>query len=160
MAVYSIHLPGKDATDVSEAAFVRESFSFGAFFLGPLWLLRRGLWLWAVLWLSGFIALSGLIGAGVISSSANLALVFLAQLLLGLEANRLVEGRLWRKGYNLIEIITAAARDQAEMVFFRQFGRGEAIATQDKAAAGLAPIPPAPGALTVIGSLPEPETKR
>ncbi|MGH6797517.1 MAG: DUF2628 domain-containing protein [Roseiarcus sp.] len=160
MAVYSVHLPSKNAADVSEAAFVREGFSFGAFFLGPLWLLRRGLWLWAVLWLAGFIALTGLTGGGVLSSSARLALIFLAQLLLGLEANRLIEGRLWRKGYNLIEIITAAARDQAEMAFFRQFGPGEAIAARDKADAVLAPIRPAPDAPTVIGSLPEPETKR
>jgi hypothetical protein len=156
MAVYSVHLPGKDAADISEAAFVREGFSFGAFFLGPLWLLRRGLWLWAALWLAGFVALTGLTGAGVLSSSSRLALIFLAQLLLGLEANRLIEGRLWRKGYNPIEIITAAARDQAEMAFFRQFGAGEAIAVRDRAAAGPAPIRSA-GPPTVIGSLPEPE---
>ena len=157
MAVYSVHLPGKDAANVSEAGFVREGFSAGAFFFGPLWLLWRRLWLWAVLWLAGFIALSGLTAAGVLSSSARLALIFLAQLLLGLEANRLIGGRLWRKGYNLIEIITAAARDQAEMAFFRQFGAGEAIAVRDKAAAGPAPIRAAPGPPTVIGSLPEPE---
>ncbi len=160
MAVYSVHLPGDNAANVSEAAFVREGFGAAAFFFGPLWLLWRGLWLWAVLWLAGFIALAGLTGAGALSSSSSLALIFLAQLLLGLEANRLLEGRLWRKGYNPIEIITAAARDQAEMAFFRQFGAGEAIAAGDKAAAGLAPIRPAPGPPTVIGSLPEPETKR
>ena len=159
MAVYSIHLPGDSAANVSEAAFVREGFSAAAFFFGPLWLLWRGLWLWAVVWLAGFIALWGLTGAGVLSSSARLGLTFLAQLLLGLEANRLMEGRLWRKGYNLIEIITAAARDQAEMAFFRQFGVGEAIAARDKSVAGPTPIRPA-GAPTVIGSLPEPETKR
>jgi hypothetical protein len=156
MAVYSVHLPEKDAANVSEAAFVREGFSAGAFFFGPLWLLWRRLWLWAVLWLAGFLVVSGLTAAGVLSSSARLALVFLAQLLLGLEANRLLEKRLWRKGFNLIEIIAAPARDLAEMAFFRQFGAGEAIAAG--VAAGAAPaIRPPRGAPMVIGSLPEPE---
>src|SRR5271165_2348935 len=72
MAVYSVHLPGDSVANVSEAAFVREGFSAAAFFFGPLWLLWRGLWLWAVVWLAGFIALWGLTGAGVLSSSARL----------------------------------------------------------------------------------------
>ncbi len=159
MAVYSVHLPNGKAANVGEAAFVREGFSLGAFFLGPLWLFWRGLWLWAILWIVGFFVLLGLTGAGVLSASARLALVFLAQLLLGLEANRLLEGRLWRKGYNLIEIIAAAALDEAELTFFHRYGREGASAAPNApvpAAVHFRPVP-ASGAPTVLGSLPEPE---
>jgi hypothetical protein len=121
MAVFSVHLPGASAAaTVADAAFVREGFCRAAFFLGPLWLLARGLWLSAALWFVKILAILSLVGAGLLSSGAGLTLVLLLQLLLGLEANRLIEGRLRRRGYALAEIIAAPGRDEAELAFYRQ----------------------------------------
>ncbi|VTZ23874.1 conserved hypothetical protein [Methylocella tundrae] len=158
MAVFSVHLPGEDVARIGEAAFVREGFCARAFVFGPLWLLRRRLWLWAGLWFAAFLLLVLLGAAGALSFLAILTLLFLLQLLLGLEANRLIEGRLWSQGYNLAEIIAAPALDQAEMVFYRQFGANEPPPAQSSAHPSQihASAPASP----VLGSLPEPEARR
>lgn len=158
MAVYSVHLPGEDVARIGEAAFVREGFSASAFFFGPLWLLRRRFWLWSGLWFSAFFILLLIGAAGGLSFVAVLTLLFLMQFLLGLEANRLVERQLWSQGYNLTEIIAAPALDQAEMVFYRQFGANEPPPAQSGTHA--APMRPAPPSSSVLGSLPESEGRR
>lgn len=154
MAVYSVHLPGARAASVGDAAFVREGFCWAAFFFGPFWLAARGLWLWTALWCAGFLALLIMSSAGVISSGAMLTLMFLAQLLLGLEANGLLERRLWRRDYNLVEVIAAPHLEEAEFAFYRQFDANEAAATLPAP-----PVRPAspPKGPTVIGSFPAPE---
>ncbi len=149
MAVYSVHSPGKDAANVMDAAFVKEGFCAAAFFFGPLWLLRRGLWLWTALWFVAFFSLVILASAGIVSSGATFTLLVMLQLLLGLEANRLIEGRLWRRGYDLIEIVAAPTLDQAEMSFYHQF------CAPETPVASAAPVRPA-SAPVVLGSLPEP----
>ena len=79
----------------------------------PIW---AGLALWAA-------AYSILIAASltVVSAGAGLFMSFALQMLLGLEANRLREAKLGRQGYRLVEIISAPARDDAEIAFYRQF---------------------------------------
>jgi hypothetical protein len=122
MAVFSVHMPGASAAALADAAFVREGFCRAAFFLGPVWLLARGLWLWAALWFVKILVIISLVAAGLLSSGAGLTLVLLLQLLLGLEANRLIEGRLRRRGYDLAAIVAAPRLDEAEIAFYRQFG--------------------------------------
>ncbi|WOJ91367.1 DUF2628 domain-containing protein [Methylocapsa polymorpha] len=121
MAVYSVHLQGEGASGVAEAAFIRESFAWDAFLTGPFWLLRRQLWLAAALWIAAFFALVIFSGLGVLSLAASWTIVLLLQILFGLEANRLLERKLVRHGYHLVEVIAAPALDQAEFAFFRHF---------------------------------------
>ena len=49
MAVYTVHQPPlkkyEAAPDPERFAFVRDGFSFWAFLLGPLWMLRHRMWL-------------------------------------------------------------------------------------------------------------------
>jgi hypothetical protein len=119
MAVYSVHLRGDGPQSVAEAAFVRQAFSWKAFFFGPLWLLRHRLWAGLALWAAAY---SILIAASltVVSASACFFIALALQMLLGLEANRLREAKLAAKGYRLVEIISAPARDEAEIAFYRQ----------------------------------------
>lgn len=153
MAVYSVHLPGAPGQkpDASEAAFVREGFCWPAYVFGPFWLLAHRLWLSAALWFAGFFIFSGLAGAGLLSSSASLMLIGLMQVFIGFEAERLIERQLWRKGYDLAEIIAAPHFEEAEMAFYRRLG-AEAAAPA-RAALNRPPPPPA-GPTPVIGSLP------
>jgi hypothetical protein len=120
MAFYSVHLRGDGPPSVAEAAFVRQAFSWKAFFFGPLWLLRHRLWAGLALWAAGY---SILIAASltVVSTGAGLFIAFALQMLLGLEANRLREAKLAAQGYRLVEIIATPARDEAEVAFYRQF---------------------------------------
>jgi Protein of unknown function (DUF2628) len=119
MAVYSVHLRGDAPPSVAEAAFVRQAFSWKAFFFGPLWLLRHRLWAGLALWAAAY---SILIAASltVVSASACFFIALNLQVLLGLEANRLREAKLAAQGYRLVEIISAPARDEAEIAFYRQ----------------------------------------
>ena len=120
MALYSVHIQGDTLQSDAEAAFVRQTFSWKAFFFGPLWLLRHRLWTGLALWAAGY---SVLIAASlaVVSASACLFIALALQILLGLEANRLREAKLAAQGYNLVEIISAPARDEAEIAFYRHF---------------------------------------
>jgi Protein of unknown function (DUF2628) len=118
MALYSVHIQDDGPQSVAEAAFVRQAFSWKAFFFGPLWLLRHRLWAGLSLWAAGYAIL---IATSLTSVSAG-ACLFIAlalQMLLGLEANRLREAKLAGQGYRLVEIIAAPARDEAEIAFYR-----------------------------------------
>src|SRR4030081_2539275 len=120
MALYSVHIQGDGPLSVAEAEFVRQAFSWKAFFLGPIWLLWHRLWAGFVVWAA---ACSILIAASptIISESACLFIALALQILLGLEANRLREAKLAKNGYRLVEIIAAPAHDEAEIAFCRQF---------------------------------------
>jgi len=120
MALYSVHLQGDGPQFAAEAAFVRQAFSWKAFFFGPLWLLRHRLWAGLALWAGAY---SILIAASltVVSAGAGIFIALALQMLLGLEANRLCEAKLGRQGYRLVEIIGAPAREEAEIAFYRQF---------------------------------------
>ena len=93
MAFYSVHLRGDGPQSVAEAAFVRQAFSWKAFFFGPVWLLRHRLWAGLALWAAGY---SILITASLTAAStgAGLFITLALQMLLGLEANRLREAKL------------------------------------------------------------------
>ncbi|QBR71474.1 hypothetical protein CU048_09485 [Beijerinckiaceae bacterium] len=138
MAVYSVHLQGDGLNSIAEAAFVRQAFNWKAFFFGPLWLLRHRLWAAFTLWGSVFILLI-LASPTILSDSSTFMILFAVQLLLGLEANRLLETKLVAQGYHLVEIIAAPALDQAEAVYFRK------VAPSDATAAGLIAAPPGAG---------------
>src|SRR4051812_28041644 len=60
MAVFTVHLPRRldDPAAVERVKFVREGFSWAAFFFGPLWLLFHRLWLTFLLWVVAAVALA------------------------------------------------------------------------------------------------------
>jgi Protein of unknown function (DUF2628) len=120
MALYSVHILGEGPQSVAEAEFVRQAFSWKAFFFGPLWLLRHRLWAGIVLWAAGYLTVIAA-SLTVVSASACLFIAVALQMLLGLEASGLREAKLAKQGYRLIEIIAAPARDEAEIAFYRQF---------------------------------------
>jgi hypothetical protein len=119
MALYSVHLQGDGLQSVSEAAFVRQAFSWKAFFFGPLWLARHRLWTALLLWGAAYLVLIAA-ARTLVSDDAALFIALALQILLGLEANRLREAKLAAHGYHLFEIIAAPAREEAEIAFYRQ----------------------------------------
>ena len=125
MAFYSVHMPGSGLEAAAKAAFVRQSFSWKAFFFGPFWLAWHRLWLALLVWAALFIVL--ILAAQWLLTADSAALIGLTlQLLLGLEAARLREAKLAANGYHLAEIIAVPATDQAEITFYRHFGETEA----------------------------------
>lgn len=121
MAIYTIHAQGDGLESIRDAQFLRDGFSWSAFWLGPFWLLRHGLYVACVAWVSAIVVL--VMAAGTILSSDAATGVFLAmQALLGLEADHLLQGKLGRKGYRLVNVVAAPNLDEAEVAFFRHHG--------------------------------------
>src|ERR1700756_3244535 len=121
MAVYTVHQapPRADAASAAERfVFVRDSFSWWAFLLAPLWMLRHRMWLV----LLGYVVISGAIEAALVrfgASAAALALVgLLISLLVGLEASTLRRFALRRRGWSNVGIISGHDLEDAERRFF------------------------------------------
>src|SRR6202008_3884808 len=93
--------PRADAASAAERfVFVRDSFSWWAFLLAPLWMLRHRMWLGFL----RYVVVSGAIEAALVrfgASGAALALVGLSiSLLVGLEASTLRRFALRRRGWS------------------------------------------------------------
>lgn len=120
LAIYSIHSRGPEPEAIRDALFLRDGFSVGAFWLGPIWLLRHGLYTGCVAWIAAFVVVS-IAGATVLTPAAAVAVFLALQALLGLEADDLLQGKLARAGYLLVEIVAARNLDEAEVTFFRRY---------------------------------------
>jgi hypothetical protein len=122
MAVYTVHEPpprrGEAAADPERFAFVRDGFHFWAFLLGPLWMLRRRLWLVLILYLLLVIVLQvGLWFVGAGGWLKFIAGVLLA-MLVGLEAPTLRRWTLGRRGWLTVGVVVADDLEMAERRFF------------------------------------------
>jgi hypothetical protein len=125
LAIFTIHSRGPDLDAIADARFLRDGFAWGAFWLGPFWLLRHGLYAACVASVVAMVILA--IAASSILAPAAAACAFLAlQVLLGLEADPLRQGKLADAGYRLVDIIAAKNLDEAEIAFF---GRHGAVST-------------------------------
>ena len=168
MAIFTVHQPPfkkyQGSPDPERFAFVRDGFSFWAFLLGPLWMLRHRMWLV----LLGYVAVAAalhlalwLAGAtGGVSLFAGLMLA----LLIGLEAGTLRRFTLGRRGWKNLGVIVGDDRESAERRFFDLWMRGEALAPPPTPMPSAAPKPAVPGqpapAPDVIGLFPQPGARR
>jgi len=122
MPVYTVHAPLADGTDMRSTTdrfvFVRDGFSFWAFFAGPVWLLYRRLW-WA---LAGYIVLS--IAVAVTFSrlhadfGTRFVVMMLIAILMGFEAVSLRRWTLSRRKWRQLDIVVADDEEAAERRFF------------------------------------------
>jgi hypothetical protein len=162
MPTFAILEPPQDGQTAIEQAdrcvFLRERFNLGAFLFGPLWMIRRRLWLVLILYLVGM----GLISYGLRVFGAGwivVALVFaLVHLLVGLETTTLVRWTRVRHGWREGGVVIAEDLDMAERRFFdsRTALHGAAapaalLSPRPLAAGQVGPSPP-----DVIGLFPEP----
>jgi uncharacterized protein DUF2628 len=163
MAVYTVHQPPlkkyEAAPDPERFAFVRDAFSFWAFLLGPLWMLRHRMWLALlgyIIVVAVLLVALRLIGA---SGGASTFAIFMLQLLVGLEAGTLRRFALGRRRWRNVGTIVGGDREAAERRFFDAWVRGDTLAPIDPAARTLvaAPVPRGPvPAQDVIGLFPQP----
>ncbi|SRR5258707_7486894 len=160
MPIYTVHEPPlrryETEPDPVRFAFVRDGFSFWAFVLGPVWMLRHRLWLV----LLGYILLTVAIGIGlhVVAApiGARLLVGFLIALLFGLEAASLRRWTFTRRGWVNLGVVAGPDQETAERRFFD-------VWVVDGGTGFTLPIPPPPSAPRtggtppdVIGLFPEP----
>ncbi len=160
MSVYTVQAPtgslGKP--ELERSVFLREGFCWPAFFFAFLWLAWHRLWGIAALWLLAVSVLAWLAVSHL--TFGSFFLIGLAmRIFLGLEANALLRRKLARRRYQLIDVVTAAAPEAAEQLFFSRVAQSQA---ERRPAPKDAP-PPAPVPsqnAEVLGVFPEPETRR
>jgi hypothetical protein len=122
MAAYAVfEAPAHDGSPVHPAdrfVFVRDGFSFGAFLLGPLWMLWRRLWLVLLIYVLVIAALELAIWWLGIGSIARTTVNLLIAFLIGIEAATLRRWTLLRRGWRDRGIVIASDRELAERRFF------------------------------------------
>lgn len=166
MSVYTVHQapPRADAASAAERfVFVRDSFSWWAFLLAPLWMLRHRMWLV----LLGYVVVFGGIEVALArfgaSWTAMVLLGLLISLLVGLEASTLRRLALHRRGWSNVAIISGKDIEDAERRFFDAWLResrsrtGAASPTNPSPTSG-APlnVPRVAQTPHIIGLFPEP----
>ena len=122
MTVYSVYEPPTQAPDLAERAeklaFVKEGFSWAAFFVPILWLLYYRMWVEFVLLALVYIALQLVFGTEpqgqTLFGWASLAIA----VLFAFEANDLRAAALERRSYRLAGVASGRDRTEAERSFF------------------------------------------
>jgi hypothetical protein len=167
MAVYTVHQPPlkkfEPAPDPERFAFVRDGFSFWAFLLGPLWMLRHRMWLVLLGYIVIAIAMPmGLRSVGASGGAAAFA-GFMLALLIGMEAGTLRRFTLGRRRWRNVGTIVSNDRDTVEQRFFESWVKGETLAPMSPPASRPASPPSQHGtapASDVIGLFPQPGAHR
>jgi hypothetical protein len=169
MSVYTVHEPprraGTAAANVERFAFVRDGFSWWAFLLAPLWMLRHRMWLVLI----GYVVIAGAIEVPVkLSGAPGFAasvIGLLLGLLVGLEAGTLRRFTLNRRGWKNLGVVSGDDLEDAERRFFDAWLQR----TNSPSSGPHAPMPgPASAAPNrrgplgsdVIGLFPEPGARR
>src|SRR6266545_7484806 len=122
MAVYTVHEPPPKryevAGDPDRFVFVRDGFSFWAFLLGPLWMLRHLMWLVLLGYVVVVVALEVGQRALGVSSSVTFTVSVLLALLVGFEAATLRRFTLGRRKWINVGVIVGDDLEAAERRFF------------------------------------------
>jgi uncharacterized protein DUF2628 len=169
MSIYTVHQPpldsGAAAAEPHRFVFVRDGFSWWAFLLTPLWMLRHRLWLALAIYLLGSAALD----AGLHALGASVFMLVLAGLLIsllaGLEAGTLRRFKLARRHWRNIGVVTGDDLEDAERRFFDAWirqapaRRSASPATPPGSSSAVAGGP-GPASSGVIGLFPEPGAHR
>jgi uncharacterized membrane protein required for colicin V production len=102
---------------------VKEGFSWPALFFGPLWLLFKQLWLFAVAWITASVILSSIEGisdeVGMASGPMTMVYLLVAGGYLALWLIPAFKGNSWRaknllkRGYTLVRTVQAKTPDSA-----------------------------------------------
>src|SRR5262249_55080926 len=154
---------GQSAPDPERFLFVRDRFSFWAFLVPPLWMLRHRLWLAFILYLIVIVALELALGAVGASRAMMIAGAVLLSLLVGLEAATLRRRALARRGWNSVGIVVGDDIDAAERRFFdnwvAQMGRNGKPRAPSQTVTTV-PNLRRPPASEVTGLFPEPRAPR
>ena len=157
MALFSVYLPhaedGPRSYRLENARFVRDGFSWGAFFVPVIWLVWHRTWRWVLLVMAFELALM-VLGARLGLTPATLALLSLLQMLfVGLEARKWYGLALERRGFELADIVQAGSLEDAERRFYERVS----VETSVPSTVVMPPSPPRYSG--VIGLFPEQGTR-
>jgi hypothetical protein len=158
MTTYAVYEPpGTQSGSFAAAdgsAFVKDGWSWPAFFIPPIWLLWRRMWLPFLLWLAANVVIAVAAAAMDWSGGVTFIVSTAFALWFALEANALRRWSLARQGWRFAGLSTGADQGEAELLYF---SRRSPVGTSSPAKAAAMPAPTRPGE-SVIGVFPEPWT--
>jgi hypothetical protein len=105
--------------------FVKDGFSWPAFYLTVFWLLWHRIWLAFFCISAAYLLLAILVGAAKLPSGLSVLLLLLLSFWVGLEGNNLWRSALARRGYREIADVAADSIDEASYRFFSHGHQGE-----------------------------------
>jgi hypothetical protein len=160
MPVFTVHEPPLRATadlpDPERFVFVRDGVYVWAFFLTPLWLLWRGLWLVFLIYAVTAIAIENAMHYVGFGTGSVVLVQLLISLLVAVEAASLRRFSLARRGWKNIGIVSGDDLEDAERRFYDAWVRVAPTGRTE-----LPPVPPESLPLIqshdIIGLFPEPE---
>jgi len=120
MSIYTVHVQKSDTTAVN-ARFIREGFTWAALIFGPLWLLIHRLWLALLLYCLALILITALAYYMHLDNGTSVVLSELISLYLALEGNQLRRNTAERRGWTMVDVISAINLEAAERLFFSRW---------------------------------------
>jgi hypothetical protein len=175
MAVYTVHEPPLKAEqldpDPERFAFVRDGFSFWAFLLTPLWMLRHQLWLVLLIYVIAVAAVQIALNAIGATAGVTFTVSALLSLLIGFEAATLRRFTLARRHWINVGIVVGDDLEAAERRFYDTWAKEGRLApasieraprslTPSAAPTATAAFQPAKEASGIIGLFPQPGAPR
>jgi hypothetical protein len=116
--IYTVHVRMWSASSDREAVFVREGFSWGAFFFSVLWALWYRMWFAALIVFALSVALSLLTEILEIDQVVSAVAGAVFALIVAWEANDWRRRALERRGYLNVGVVAAPDLVEAERRFF------------------------------------------
>jgi hypothetical protein len=162
MSIYTVHEPplrGAQAEpDPNGFIFVRDGFSFWAFLIPPLWMLRHRMWLALVIYIGIAVLLHVGLSAIGASSGVRFAASLILHLFIGFEAATLRRFTLRRRRWTNIGVVVGDDLEAAERRFFDTWARHAPRVPSVRPPAPAIAVPaPAPD---IIGLFPQPGASR
>jgi hypothetical protein len=165
MAVFIVHEPPRREGDLAAHAdgfvFLRDRFSWAAFLVPPLWMLRHRLWLALLGYALAVAALAATVQLTGLPGGAAALVLMLLSLLVGVEAPSLRRFGLQRRGFANVGVVVGDDLESAERRFFDSWVADTARRGPTATIRGTPPTVPATGVPTgVLGLFPEPGVRR
>ena len=163
MKTYTLHVAGGarrgDPEALEEAHIVKDGFSWGAFAFTFLWFFVNRLWIAGLFVLLAVLVLTAAVAFLDVDPGAALLAELLLMFLIGLEANSLKRWTYSRRGFRVVDVVTAYDFDEAASKTFARW------LSQTVAGRGALVAPAAPEGLRrsadpVIGLFPDAERPR
>lgn len=121
MASYMVLIPESGRSEPERARVVKDGFSFFAFLLPLIYLLWHRMWLYAFLLVLFEVALGFWLDFSG-QEAAGGVIQFALSMLIALESGTLRARYLQSRGFVIDEILTADRLDDAENIYFSNFG--------------------------------------
>jgi multidrug transporter EmrE-like cation transporter len=116
--VFEPEVGPRTPAEAERVLFLREKFSWPAFFFGPLWLLWHRLWLGLAFWIAATALIAAALAALHLGTAYALLGALLLAFVLGFEATELRRQRLVASGLREAGVVLAADIESAERSFF------------------------------------------